>query len=75
MPKKAPASKSRAKVIRKKANAMKCTLVIGHARFTKISAVEGLVFSKAMRTRKEEFDRTGMSAAKRREAIIKAYKR
>ncbi len=48
---------------------------IGHDGFAKISAVEGIVFTPAMQARKSEFDRTGASAAERREAIKKAYKR
>ena len=50
-------------------------MVIGHARFSKISAVEGLTFTKTMSARRDDFDRAGTSAEKRREAIIKAYKR
>jgi hypothetical protein len=50
-------------------------MVIGHTRFSKISAVEGLTFTEAMSARRDEFDRAGASAEKRREAIIKAHKR
>lgn len=49
--------------------------VIGRARFSKISAVEGVVLTADMKARKSRLDRTGASAAERREAIIKAYKR
>ena len=49
--------------------------VIGHDRFEKISAVEGLVFTPAMKARKSALDSAGASAAERRAAITKAYKR
>jgi hypothetical protein len=49
--------------------------VIGHARFSKISAVEGIVLVPNMKARKSRLDRTGATAAERRAAIIKAYKR
>ena len=70
MKKKAAASAKRKKAVSKKSG-----WVIGHARFTKISAVEGIVLSPGMKARKSELDRTGASAEKRRETIIKAYKR
>lgn len=49
--------------------------VIGHARFSKISAVEGIELTPATKTRKAQLDSTEASAAERREAIIKAHKR
>jgi len=48
--------------------------VIGHSRFAKISAVEGIALTGAMKARRSQMDRTGASAAERRAAIIKAYK-
>jgi hypothetical protein len=51
------------------------SFVIGHARFSKISAVEGIALTPTMKARKSRLDRTGASAAERRAAIIKAYKR
>jgi hypothetical protein len=62
---KKPSPKSRAKASK----------VIGFARFEKISAVEGIVLTKDMKRRRAEFEQTGASAAKRRAAIISAYKR
>jgi hypothetical protein len=50
-------------------------VVIGRERFAKISAVEGIKPSAAMRKRLAQFDRQGLSAAERRREIIKAYKR
>ncbi|MBS0249100.1 MAG: hypothetical protein JSR61_21000 [Proteobacteria bacterium] len=49
--------------------------VMGHARFSKISAVEGIELTPAMKARKSQFDNVGASAAERRDAIIKAHKR
>ncbi len=48
---------------------------IGARRFAKISAVEGIVLTEKMRARGAEFDRKGMSAAERREAIIRAHRK
>ncbi len=62
---KKPSPKSRAKASK----------VIGLARFEKISAVEGIVLTKDMKRRRAEFERTGAIAAKRRAAIVSAYKR
>jgi hypothetical protein len=50
-------------------------LVIGRERFAKISAVEGITPSEAMRKRVAQFDRLGLSAAERRREIIKAHKK
>ena len=49
--------------------------VIGRERFAKISAVEGIKPSSAMKKRVAQFDRDGLSAAERRREIIKAYKK
>jgi hypothetical protein len=53
----------------------KASKVIVLARFEKISAVEVIVLTEDMKRRRAEFERTGASAAKRRAAIIGAYKR
>jgi hypothetical protein len=50
-------------------------LPIGRERFAKISAVEGITPSAAMRKRVAQFDRLGLSAAERRHEIIKAHKK
>jgi len=63
---------------RKKSAANKriaANLVIGRERFAKISAVEGIKPSSAMKKRVAQFDRDGLSAAERRREIIKAYKK
>lgn len=49
--------------------------IIGHERFAKISAVEGIVLTKQMRSRQTEFDRQGVSAEERRRTIIRAYRK
>ena len=46
---------------------------MGRERFAKISAVEGIELTPAMRTRAAEFDRRGMAAAERRRSIIRAH--
>lgn len=62
---------------RKKSSAKKLVakVVIGRERFAKISAVEGIKPSTAMRKRAAQFDRQGLSAAGRRREIIKAHKK
>lgn len=63
-----------AKTARKVARSSKTKeFVIGAERFAKISAVEGIVMTKAMRARMGEFEAKRMSAADRRAAIIRAY--
>ncbi len=61
---------------RKKSSAKRIAkVVIGRERFAKISAVEGIRPSAAMRKRVAQFDRQGLSAAERRREIIKAHKK
>jgi hypothetical protein len=50
-------------------------LTIGRERFAKISAVEGIVLTRQMRSRIAEFDREGLSAEERRRAIIRAHRK
>ncbi|MET4386433.1 hypothetical protein ABIB73_002178 [Bradyrhizobium sp. F1.4.3] len=50
-------------------------LVVGRERFAKISAVEGIVPSAAMKARVARFDQQGLSAAERRREIVKAHKK
>jgi hypothetical protein len=47
--------------------------VLGRKRFAKISAVEGIELSGAMKKRIRESDRKGLSAEARRAAIIRAH--
>jgi hypothetical protein len=47
--------------------------VLGRERFSKISAVEGIELSGAMKKRIRESDRKGLSAEARRAAIIRAH--
>ncbi len=56
-----------------KATPKKSGWVIGHARFAKISAVEGIVVTPAMKIRKAALDRAGATAEERRAAITKAH--
>jgi hypothetical protein len=49
-------------------------VVIGRVRFARISAVEGIKPSAAMKKRVARFDRAGLSPAERRREIIKAHK-
>lgn len=60
---------------RERAAAQKFGWVIGHNRFAKISAVEGIVLTPAMKVRQSALDRAGATAEERRAAITKAYKR
>jgi hypothetical protein len=49
--------------------------IIGRERFTRISAVEGIKPTAAMKKRSERFEREGLSPAERRKEIIKAYRK
>ena len=46
---------------------------VGRRGFAKISAVEGIQLSSEMEARFREFDRKGLSASERREAIARAF--
>ena len=50
-------------------------LVLGQERFTKISAVEGVVVTAEMKKRVKEFDRLGLSPAERRREILKVCRK
>ena len=47
--------------------------VLGRARFTKISAVEGLVLSDASKRMFAEFDRQNLTPEQRRAAILRKH--
>jgi hypothetical protein len=49
--------------------------VLGRERFAKISAVEGIELSPAMKKRMSQSDQKGLSAAARRGAIIRAHRK
>ena len=49
--------------------------VLGRERFSKISAVEGIMLSGAMKKRISDSDQKGLSAEARREAIIRAHRK
>jgi hypothetical protein len=65
--------KDTSKRIRRSAKTGKFT--IGPERFAKISAVEGIVLTKQMRSRVSKFERKGASAEERRRIIIEAYRK
>jgi len=65
--------KGTSKKIRRGATTGKFT--IGQERFAKISAVEGIVLTKQMRSRVAEFERKGRSAEERRRTIIEAHRK
>jgi len=49
--------------------------VLGRERISKISAVEGIELSGAMKKRISDSDQKGLSAEARREAIIRAHRK
>lgn len=49
--------------------------ILGRGRFAKISAVEGIELTAAMKRRAADFDRRGLSGEERRRAIIRAYRK
>jgi hypothetical protein len=53
----------------------KAGFIIGRAAFEKISAVEGIRLTPAMKKRAAEASNKGLSAEKTREAIIRAYRK
>jgi hypothetical protein len=53
----------------------KTGFVLGHAAFSKISAVEGIRLKPAMKQRDAEAASAGLSAEEYREAIIRAHRK
>ncbi len=49
--------------------------VLGHDRFAKISAVEGMTVTPEMKKRLKEFEAEGLTAAQKRAAILKVYRK
>jgi hypothetical protein len=49
--------------------------VLGGDRFAKISAVEGIKLTPAMKKRAKEFDARGLSSEERRKEILKLYRK
>lgn len=49
--------------------------ILGRAKFERISAVEGIMLSRAMKSRAAKSDRDNLSADERRCAIIAAYRK
>lgn len=50
------------------------TFVLGRARFAKISAVEGIARTPAMKERDKEFDRRGLTVEERRRELLRTYR-
>ena len=48
--------------------------VLGRERFAKISAVEGISRTQAMKERDKEFDRQGLTVEERRRVLIRTYR-
>ena len=53
----------------------KTGFVLGHASFTKISAVEGIRLKPAMKKRAAEASSKGLSPEEYRKAIVRAYRK
>lgn len=49
--------------------------MLGSKRFAKISAVEGIKRTPAMKKRAAEFDKKGLSTAERRQELFKVYRK
>jgi hypothetical protein len=49
--------------------------VVGRARFTKISAVEGIQLTQAMERRASEAGRKGLTAEEYRRTIVRSYRK
>jgi hypothetical protein len=49
--------------------------VLGRDRFAKISAIEGIKLTPAMKKRAKEFDALGLSSEERRKEILKLYRK
>lgn len=47
--------------------------VLGSESFAKISAVEGMTFTRSMKIRMDKFEREGTPAEERRRAIIRSH--
>lgn len=58
-----------------KKKAATAKFVLGRERFAKISAVEGIKLTPAMKKRAKEFDRLGLSPAEQRREILKVYRK
>lgn len=48
--------------------------IIGRERFAKISAVEGIARTQAMKDRDKAFDRQGLTVEERRRELIRTYR-
>jgi hypothetical protein len=51
------------------------SIIIGRERFAKISAVEGIELTPAMKKRAADFDRRGLPGEERRRLIARTYRR
>lgn len=60
---------------RKPAKQSRATFVLGRTKFERISAVEGVKLSNAMKDRAAKSDRDNLSAEERRRTIIAAHRK
>jgi hypothetical protein len=51
------------------------TVIVGRDRFSKISAVEGVVLSRAAKKRAAEFDRLGLGPEERVRRIVEVHRK
>lgn len=49
-------------------------IILGRERFARISAVEGIKLTPAIKKRAAEFDRRGLSGEERRRSIVRLYR-
>jgi hypothetical protein len=66
--------KKRASPNRKRSAPAGIGIILGRDRFARISAVEGIELTPAMKRRAAEFDRRGLSGEERRRSIIRLYR-
>jgi hypothetical protein len=58
-----------------KKSAIMGAFVIGRARFSKISAVDGITLTREAKKRAVDFDRRGASGDERRRTIVRVYRK
>jgi hypothetical protein len=58
-----------------KKKAASAKFVLGRGAFAKISAVEGIALTPAMKKRAADFERRGLTPAERRREILKVYRK
>jgi hypothetical protein len=66
--------KKQASPPRKRSASVGDGIILGRERFARITAVEGIELTPAMRRRAAEFERRGLSGEERRRSIIRLYR-